>query len=515
MSYASDAYLGEYEAAAAPAASDFPLRRSNLLPLPFLLPTAICFVSWIAGGIPLLTDFGFVLLTLICLAYLIGEIVKFPQRYGIGGIVLFGGVLVWFCHDYWSVWLGYNFGSGIFPFGPELIARTACYYSLFVCAMTAGLLITKGQWLVRLILSAPEPGSPNVYLCVWILMMFIGLLPFALFTTDGFVTSLINGALGNITQIGVRWTVGRTGNFNYSWGGYVAQILEVGEFSSVFGIFYGIFVCRSKILKGFTWLNWGYWTLFAFQSGRRGEIAALAMPAIGFLYIKFQLRAAQKSGRPKQSLLAYIVAPSLILGTLFVVQFQGYFRDLGLVATDYSQFDLFKNQGNSMFSEALVGFEQIPAHHPFFRDTIPGEGAVLALPETFVWFVIGPIPRALWVTKPEDPAMIWYNAVVTGGEGLEGTTVSQGIVGHWYFRYGVIGMIEGALLIGWLMGISERVLQGAGDKPLGILYSMVMMAWLFRIYRNFYFGELYGWLIGASAFAILVIVVSPFARQKA
>jgi hypothetical protein len=506
--------MAEFEPAAEPVASEFPLRRSNLLPLPFLVPSAICFISWLAGGIPLMTDFGFVILTAICAVYLIGEILKFPKRYGIGGIILFGGVLVWFCHDYCTVWLGVNFNSGMVPFRPELIARAACFYSIFVGFMTVGLLIPKGQWLVNLILKAPEPDSPNIYLGVWILLIFIGILPFALFTTDSLFTSLIYAAFGNFLNTGVHWTVGRSGNYNYNWGGYVAQILQIGEFSSVFGIFYGIFVCRSKLIKALTWANWAYWGFYIFQQGRRGDVAALTIPAIGFLYIKLQLRAAEKTGRPKQSVLAYVVTGILFLGTLFVVQFQGYFRDLGLMTTDYSNFELFKQQGNSMFSESLIGFEQIPEHHPFFRDSIPGEGAVLALPETFAWFVIGPIPRALWVTKPTDPAMIWYNAAVTGSDGIEGTTVSQGIVGHWYFRYGFVGMIEGAMLIGWLMNITERVLQSSGGKPLGILYSMVLMAWLFRIYRNFYFSELYGWLIGATAFAILVIVLSPLSRRK-
>jgi hypothetical protein len=511
MSYTSEAFVMDY-AEPLPAASEFPLRRSKLLPLPFLLPTGVCFVSWLGGGIPSITDFGFVLLAGICVIYLAMEIIRFPRRYGIGGIVLFGGVLVWFCHDYFSQWFGYNFSSGISPFTPEVIARTACYYSLFVCMMTVGLLITRGQWLVKLILRAPEPSSSLVYLCVWLLLVLIGLLPFAFFTTDGFFTSLIYGAFGNWMGKYVNWTVGRTGNYNYSWGAYVGQVIAIGQFSSVFGIFYGIFVSRSIWIKAAVWSNWIYWMLYIFQLGRRGDVAALTIPAIGFLYIKLQMRAAQKSGRPRQSILAYAITGVLLIVTLFVVQYQGDFRDHGLNTTDISQVALFQSQGNLMFSEGLAGFARIPDHRPPFRDTIPGEGAILALPDTFVWFCVGPIPRALWIDKPVDPAMVWYNAMVTGGEGMEGTTASQGIVGHWYFRYGTIGMIEGAILIGWLMGITERVLQGSGDKPLGILYSLVLMAWLFRIYRNFYFQELYGWMIGAAAFALLVIILSPSAK---
>jgi hypothetical protein len=440
--------------------------------------------------------------------------VKFPRRFGIGGILLFGGVLIWFCDDYYANWLGFDFHSAMATFPPELIARVACFYSLFVGMMTVGLLIQKGNWLVRLILRAPEPASPNFYLCAWLVLVVVGILPLAFFTSEGLFRGMFVSAFGNLIGENVHWTVGRSGNFNYNWGGYVAQIIQIGEFSSVFGIFYAIFICRSKLLMILPWLNWLYWLLCIFQKGERGDVAALTIPAMGMLYIKLHLKAAASSGRARHSLFAYVVVTVLLLGTLFVVQFQGYFRDAGLIASDLSQFDLFKNQGNSMFSESLIGFDLIPSRHPFFRDSIPGEGAVLTLPETFFWFCIGPIPRAFWINKPTDPAMIWYNAVVTGSEGMEGTTVSQGIVGHWYFRYGTIGMIEGAMLFGWLMGIVERILQNSGEKPLGILYSLVLMAWLFREFRNFYFPELYGWIIGAVAFAIVVTVFSPLSGQK-
>src|SRR5436305_1621464 len=103
MSYAAsyEPQMLDYESEAV-VVDDSAVKRSIFLPLPFLIPTAICGVSWLAGGMGLLTDAGFLLLTVFCGMFLLLEILRFPRRYGIGGMVLFGGTLIWFCHDYFT-----------------------------------------------------------------------------------------------------------------------------------------------------------------------------------------------------------------------------------------------------------------------------------------------------------------------------------------------------------------------------------------------------------------------------
>ena len=152
----------------------------------------------------------------------------------------------------------------------------------------------------------------------------------------------------------------------------------------------------------------------------------------------------------------------------------------------------------------------MPDQVPFFCDRFPGEGIIRPIPETIFWFLMGPIPRALWENKPTDDAMVWYNKMVGGTDGREGTTIAQGLVGHWYFRYGIAGVVEGGMLVGWLMGVSERLLRRANGRPMTLVAALAMAAWLFRIYRNFYFIELYGPLIGVLAFTLLVYVMRPF-----
>ena len=80
---------------AAPEESAWFVKRSVWLPLPFLVPVALCGVSWAANGISFLTDLGFIFLAVLCAVFLVVEMVRFPRRFGTGGMVVFGGVLIW------------------------------------------------------------------------------------------------------------------------------------------------------------------------------------------------------------------------------------------------------------------------------------------------------------------------------------------------------------------------------------------------------------------------------------
>src|SRR5689334_188574 len=80
-------------------------RRSRYGWVPFVAPLVLTGASWAAGGSPLLTDAAWVIIAFICLCYVIREMALFPQRFGIGGLILYGGTLMWFCYDYFSHWL--------------------------------------------------------------------------------------------------------------------------------------------------------------------------------------------------------------------------------------------------------------------------------------------------------------------------------------------------------------------------------------------------------------------------
>ena len=254
---------------------------------------------------------------------------------------------------------------------------------------------------------------------------------------------------------------------------------------------------------------WSFYALVAFQTGRRGNISFELLPPIALLFIKYQAQSAMLF--KKFSLRAYLICGLFTCALWVVVQIQGTFRGEGLDSTEFNRLDVFKNQGNTMFSEGLLGFQLVPADHPFFyAELFPGEGFIVALPQTLFDFVIGPIPRALWNDKPIDRLWSWYNKAYTGiGNGLSGTTISHGLVGCWYFKYGMGGIIEGGLLVGWLLGVSERALQNSNGEPISMMMSLGVAVWLFRTYRDFIFIDLYGMMIGGVFLFILVHLLKP------
>src|SRR5262249_43271601 len=142
-------------------------------------------------------------------------------------------------------------------------------------------------------------------------------------------------------------------------------------------------------------------------------------------------------------------------------------------------------EGNSMFSESIAGFAQIPKNIEPFFSRYPGEAIIRPVYETAYWFVISPIPRALWTEKPFDPVQRWYNTLVCGcKDGDEGTTSFHGTVGFWYFRFGMWGVLEGGLIFGFMIGVAERLLQKYWYRPLAILTSLGMITFFFRAFRS-------------------------------
>ncbi len=479
-----------------------PRPRSKWAPLAFLLPLSMCAVSWAVGGMPTLTDAGFVSLTVICAWFCVVELVRFPRRNGVGALMLYGGVIVWFCMDYLTYWFNINFALS--PLPPLVIAKAATLHCLFIMMMSAGLLLQYGKRLERWILKLPESNSSGYYFFLVILFFALGILPYLLFTEERFPDVFIKSITSmRGTADAVHWTVGRTGNVNYNWGGYVAQWVEAGYLGGLFAAFYAVLVAKKTAPKIVAWLIWGFWMAMSLGTGTRGQVVFMGLPVIALVYMKYQLQAAAQ-GR-KLSLRAYVRSGGFLLLVLALVQFQGMFRGVKEEDRDVSQVELFKVSGNHMFSEGLLGYSLIPETRPFFYDRFPGEVILRPVPDFAFHLITHPIPRALWTSKPLDPLSEWYNATYTGrGEGREGTTISHGLVGSWYFKYGLAGVIEGGLLMGLLYSIAERALQKSAGRPMVIMMSLGLLTWLFRCFRDVTFPELWALLLGFMVLAGLV-----------
>jgi hypothetical protein len=483
--------------------------RSPFQFVTFLPALALAGVSWVSDGLPDLTDTAFLMFTILCGFFLTMEFVRFPRRFGIGGMVLYGGCLTWFCQDYFTHWYHHSFiNVGTVGFSAVLLAKVTFLHILFVTLMSIGLNIKAGHWAVRLLLCIPDPGDKKFYFYLLIALFSFGLTPYLFFSNENFFLGIWHAATACWTQPPAL-TAYRDGNLNYNWGAYVAQIMQVGQVSGIIAIMYTLLIADSVLTKLMGAVMWSFYAMVAFQTGRRGEISFTLLPPIAILFIKYQSQAAAYF--KKFSLRAYILCGLLTAFMYIVVQIQGTFRGGGLANTDISRLEVFKNQGNTMFSEGMLAYNLVPEKHDFFYSSdFPGEGFFVAIPRTVFDFVVGMIPRALWHDKPIDQLWAWYNLVYTGvGNGISGTTISHGLIGSWYFKYGLGGVIEGGLLVGWLMGVGERTLQESEGRPLGVLISLAFTTWLFRVFRDFIFIDLYPLVLGCICLYILVHVMRP------
>ncbi len=486
--------------------------RSRYQPLYFLPSVFLSGASYMSGGVPFLTDMSFLVLIFICLSQIIEEMMNFSRRFGLGGITLFGGILMWFCHDYMTNWFFVNFNGGTVLYGPATIAKSAFLHQLFILCAVVGLHFPGWRRLENWVARMPEPGTHQLYLSLILLAFVVGMIPYLFFGNESLPVALYKEIFGGRGG-GARFTVGRTGNVNSSWGAYLAQLQQIGQIGGLLAVFY-LFLQRPRFLIALVcFVIWLIHLGIAFGSGARGHTAYMFMPALFLVFLKYQSQAAEML--KKWSIKAYGMAGLVGIVILVLLQIQITYRGTGF---ENVQLDQVKTsiEGNAMFSEGLPGMNIIPEQRPFFYNSIPGQGAIVAIPELAWRFLYGPIPRALWPGKPIDPMWRWYNAVVTNRseEELEGTTISTGLIGDFYFRCGLAGVIEGGLLFGWLCVVGERLLQNSQGRLLQLITSIGFLVFMFRSFRGMTFINLYPLLIGVT-FLVIVIKMTSTGRPQA
>ncbi len=116
-----------------------------VLPALCMIPAGI---SWLAGGSHMFNDISWIAMTLVCIFYAILELKAFPHRLGVGGIVLFLGILGWFCWDYLQYWSAGAGGPDIvgqrtsfqLHYSTRLLAKATFMHFLFFTMATIGLI---------------------------------------------------------------------------------------------------------------------------------------------------------------------------------------------------------------------------------------------------------------------------------------------------------------------------------------------------------------------------------------
>ncbi|MGD0768946.1 MAG: hypothetical protein ABSB42_12245 [Tepidisphaeraceae bacterium] len=488
-----------------------PLKRSKVLYFFLLIPCMWAGISWMGGGIPFLTDLAFSTLLVMCLILIATEVVAFSRRFGVGGLVLFGGTLVWYVHDYFSNWFQINFQFNFTGFSPEVVAKAAFSTTLFVFFAAMGLLLPPWRRFTNMSLKIPEPANNGVYMFAIIATALVGLIPLAFFTKESLPITLWKAMTAMRTGHGPEYTTGRTGNLNYSWGGYLAQLQQIGSTGGVLAAFYVLMVPGKGPSKWLATLIWVFSAALGFGGGSRGEFLFAVFPVAVLLFLKYMLIAADRLR--KFSPRAILYSGVFMFCTLFVVQIQGNFRNSGLQGVDLFKMQIFKSQGNDMFSEGLLGYKYFGEIFPLAKNNFPGATFIRPMPDVAFRFAIGWIPRVLWHNKPGiDASAQWLNKMMSGGTAantdtsgqVTGGTMCPGIAGEACNAYGFAGVIEMGLLFGWLCKLTEEMLWVNLRRPLTVMFALGVAGWLFRCFRDLTPQDLYPLLIG-MLFIILAI----------
>src|SRR5688500_14270229 len=289
--YAGDPYALESEhdaTAAAPALTEVP--RSPWLWMWFLIPFGVCAISYAGNGQPFVTDFGMLALTVICALCFLRELIVFPRRFGVGGLILFGGTVIWFCYDYIKHWMGMNFGGAAIE--GWVVAKSAYYHCLFVLFMVIGLYMKRGRWLQKLLHAVPDPRSENLYFILILVTFFLGMIPFLFLAKESFFEALWKSMWSGRSGTHATFTMGRgPGAVNYRWSAYVERLADIGMLGAVLAAFYATIVTKRLWQQILCWGIWLLWLFLAFGTGSRGHTVFLALPVIIMVFLKYSHQA--------------------------------------------------------------------------------------------------------------------------------------------------------------------------------------------------------------------------------
>ena len=300
---------------------------------------------------------------------------------------------------------------------------------------------------------------------------------------------------------------------NYSWAApahVVGQMLNMGTFAGQFASFYALLVAQKPWQRYLGWAAWTFWVLIAVGTGSRGATVNVAMPAVVLIFVKHHAQAAHVF-RSSFSVRAYVLTTTAFLpGASWP---SSSTRPISATSTstqrDLSQMSVTDLQGNGMFSEEPSWASQLRARRPTPSITTSSPAPTSFCPSltTSSGLSSAPSPArsgtpSRWTPWPSGTTWPSPARPVTWIPGRTG--ISRGLAGHWYFPFGIFGVIEGGMFFGWLLVVAERAFQHAEGKPMRMIFSLGFLAFLFRSFRDINWQFLYPLIIVGVMLWVLV-----------
>jgi oligosaccharide repeat unit polymerase len=229
--------------------------------------------------------------------------------------------------------------------------------------------------------------------------------------------------------------------------------------------------------------------LFASLGGRSGVVMVFVCISI-YTIVRFQMPIKLIN----VALLAIVVSS--------ILAFQINFRDKGNlleVSLDRSPF-----QGFSLNREVAFIVENYGEGLDFIRGATFNR-ALSPLPDTIIKFVVNPIPRLIWQSKPLDPSFGPHNFLRTGRTGFErGSNITPTAPGRYYILYGNWGVIQIGFIFGILWAFANRLVLSSGQlNPTLLLVGAMWNSIMFISIRDFTPGLFY-----SLGFLLMFIYIS-------
>ena len=455
-----------------------------------------------------------------CGIFVMSEIWHFKTRQGWGAITMYFGILAWFCHDYLTHWYDNGPWAQSYPEAMPTVGKMAFLHCLFVTFMAFGIALQVPDKAVRWINRYPEPRSYDFLFWLASVTLVINLGFYFFFSFAGAslqglyetIYALYFG--GRLGQVGTSVSMG--GNLTTNFSGYLIMVAGTIGIGAHAAAGYLVFAPRNPAKKALMLATWLHAMMMSYGGGTR-SILITQGASMGIFLLIYAIQ------KPRAAVKIYLMILGLCLVVAIGVQLQTHYRDKAYDINLSDQKLTSEIRGNTMFSEALSAYIEIPDRKPFFHNqNFPGEGAVRALPQMAFWFALGPVPRPLLamfgIEKPIDPAWA-YRAEDEAGTGAKnmGTTASYGLVGAWYFRFGILGMLEGAILMGWLYALAERIMRTAtmgSTRIMRMIIGMSLLTTLLMFYRDVVFIAIWPIILTLAGIGALIYFYLPHQMDK-
>ncbi|MBE7544505.1 MAG: oligosaccharide repeat unit polymerase [Bryobacteraceae bacterium] len=405
-----------------------------------------------------------------------------------GKALLASSVFLFF---HYEAWLSGGVGESSFPirvlasgYGQwplDQIAKALIYVGVFQVCLYAGYGFRfRLKWLSRLAEQRADLARGWLWGARYWLVVFSYFPVVASFGWSS--SSILEGLLSSRVM---------TQSSEYTDPGYIRHFATIGLFGSALLFQEAI---RARSVRRF-------WVLLlalvgaapTFFSGTRHLLVYLFAPMAVYGFRR------KVVGERKAMFTAFLLVLLLLAS---VAQFAYRSRGWSSEMSASTLHEILSKPQTGQFEALLFALDLVPGRHDYFLEPMTP------------YFLVHPIPRALWRDKPTPQSWTYYNDTWRKGAAFN---VTPSVIGQYHINYGILGVIMIGLWIGVVVALADRCAMAlhpsrnqVGIATLGFFYAFVISS--FRYYHPLYFfyfvfGCLCAWLFTEKGPRMKVVTV--------